>query len=375
MKKSSMLLLAAGLTTGGAAFAQSNVTIYGIVDTSIHYLNNANAKGNSNVRMDNGAIANSRLGFKGSEDLGGGLKAMFQLENGFSSDTGAMLQGGSLFGRQSWVGLQGAYGKVRVGRQNTPLFDLLADHFDPLTVGNYASNSWLPAAASLVRSPNMLRYDGEFGPVAASASWAFGEKAGSIRTGSQFSSALRYTAGPLSLGGGYQQTVDATNSSFKDTVWNLSASYDFGPAKIFGGWFNIKDRTGTTGAFMAADSDVGASSQWTVASTSAATLGNQRKDNGFFLGSSYKATSALTLTGAFYYDRSKNVSYVSTGNVGDGKRYAVVGWADYALSKRTQLYTTVDYNKAKDAAVYELTSSPSGKTSVTTVGVGIRHIF
>ncbi|AYR24371.1 porin [Herbaspirillum rubrisubalbicans] len=375
MKKSSMLLLAAGLTTGGAAFAQSNVTIYGIVDTSIHYLNNANAKGNSNVRMDNGAIANSRLGFKGSEDLGGGLKAMFQLENGFSSDNGAMLQGGSLFGRQSWVGLQGAYGKVRVGRQNTPLFDLLADHFDPLTVGNYASNSWLPAAASLVRTPNMLRYDGQFGPVAASASWAFGEKAGSIRTGSQFSSALRYTAGPLSLGGGYQQTVDATNSSFKDTVWNLSASYDFGPAKIFGGWFNIKDRTGTTGAFMAADSDVGTSSQWTVASTSAATPGNQRKDNGFFLGSSYKATSALTLTGAFYYDRSKNVSYVSTGNVGDGKRYAVVGWADYALSKRTQLYTTVDYNKAKDAAVYELTSSPSGKTSVTTVGVGIRHIF
>ncbi|WP_420106451.1 porin [Herbaspirillum huttiense] len=375
MKKSSMLLLAAGLTTGGAAFAQSSVTIYGIVDTSIHYLNNANANGNSNVRMDNGAIANSRLGFKGSEDLGGGLKAMFQLENGFSSDTGAMLQGGSLFGRQSWVGLQGSYGKVRVGRQNTPLFDLLADHFDPLTVGNYASNSWLPAAASLVRSPNMLRYDGEFGPVAASASWAFGEKAGSIRTGSQFSSALRYTAGPLSLGGGYQQTVDATNSSFKDTVWNLSASYDFGPAKIFGGWFNIKDRTGTTGAFMAADSDVGTSSQWTVASKSAATPGNQRKDNGFFLGSSYKATSALTLTGAFYYDRSKNVSYVSTGDVGDGKRYAVVGWADYALSKRTQLYTTVDYNKAKDAAVYELTSSPSGKTSVTTVGVGIRHIF
>ena len=59
MKKSSLLLLAAGLTSGGAAFAQSNVTIYGIVDTSIHYLSNANAQGNSNVRMDNGAIANS----------------------------------------------------------------------------------------------------------------------------------------------------------------------------------------------------------------------------------------------------------------------------------------------------------------------------
>ncbi len=375
MKKSSMLLLAAGLSTGGAAFAQSNVTIYGIVDTSIHYLNNANAKGDSNIRIDNGAIANSRIGFKGTEDLGGGLKAMFQLENGFSSDNGAMLQGGALFGRQSWVGLQGGFGKVRVGRQNTPLFDLLADHFDPLTVGNYASNSWLPAAGTLIRTPNMVRYDGDFGPVSAAASWAFGETAGSVRTGSQFSSALRYTAGAFSVGGGFQQTVSATNSSYKDTVWNLSASYDFGPAKIFGGWFNIKDSTGTTGAYMAADGDVGSSSQWTTASTVAATTGNERKDNGFFFGSSYKATSALTLTGAFYYDKSKNVSYSGLGNVGDGKRYALVGWADYALSKRTQLYTTVDYNKAKDAAVYELTNSASGKNSMTTVGVGIRHIF
>ncbi|MBB5393179.1 MULTISPECIES: porin [unclassified Herbaspirillum] len=372
MKKSSLLLLAAGLTSGGAAFAQTNVTIYGIVDTSIHYLSNANANGNGVVRLDNGAIANSRIGFKGTEDLGGGLKAMFQLENGFSSDNGAMLQGGSLFGRQSWVGLQGGFGKIRMGRQNTPLFDLLADHFDPLTVGNYASNSWLPAAGTLIRTPNMVRYDNDFGPVSAAVSWSFGEKAGSVRTGSQFSSSLRYTAGAFAVGGGFQQTVSPDNSSYKDTVWNLSASYDFGSTKVFGGWFNIKDETGTTGAYMAADSDT---TGWTTASTVKATAGNQRKDNGFFLGSSYKATSALTLTGAFYYDKSKNVSYEGLGNVGDGKRYAVVGWADYALSKRTQLYATIDYNKAKDAAVYELTNSASGKNSLTTVGMGIRHIF
>jgi predicted porin len=64
-----MLLLAASLTTGGAAFAQSTVTIYGIVDTSIRYLSSDNAQGNSNMRVDNGAIANSRIGFKGTEDL------------------------------------------------------------------------------------------------------------------------------------------------------------------------------------------------------------------------------------------------------------------------------------------------------------------
>lgn len=372
MKKSSLLLLAAGLTSAGAAFAQTNVTIYGIVDTSVHYLSNANANGSSNIRLDNGAIANSRIGFKGTEDLGGGLKAMFQLENGFSSDTGAAMQNGALFGRQSWVGLQGGFGKVRVGKQNTPLFDLLGDHFDPLTVANYASNSWLPVAASLVRTPNMVRYDGDFGPVSAGVSYAFGEKAGSTRTGSQFSSALRYTAGAFAIGGGFQQTVSSANSSDKHTAWNLSASYDFGTTKLFGGWFNIKDSAGFTGAYMAADGDT---SPWTTASTLTATAGNQRKDNGFFLGSSYKATNALTLTGALYYDKSKNVSYTGLGNVGDGTRYTLAGWAEYALSKRTQLYTTIDYNKAKDAAVYELTNSASGKNSLTTVGVGIRHIF
>uniref|UniRef100_UPI0031D667CF porin n=1 Tax=Herbaspirillum sp. TaxID=1890675 RepID=UPI0031D667CF len=290
----------------------------------------------------------------------------------FSSDTGAMMQGGKLFGRQSWVGLQGGFGKVRMGRLNTPLFDLLADHFDPLTVANYASNSWLPVAASLVRTENTVRYDGNFGPVSGAVSYSFGEKAGSMRTGSQFSSSLLYTSGPLEVGGGFQQTVSSTNSSYKHTAWNLSASYDFGSTKVFGGWLNIKDDSGTTAAWIAADSDT---TGWTTASTVAATAGVKRKDNGFFLGTSYKASSALTLTGAFYYDKSKNVSYTGLGNVGDGTRYTVAGWAEYALSKRTQLYTTIDYGKAKDAAVYELTNSADGKNSQTTVGVGIRHIF
>lgn len=366
MKKSSMLLLAAGLTTGGAAFAQSTVTIYGIVDTSIRYLSNDNARGDSNVRVDNGAIANSRIGFKGTEDLGGGLKAMFQLENGFSSDTGALSTANTLFSRQSWVGLQGNFGKVRIGRQNTPLFDLLADHFDPLTVGNYESNSWLPAAASLVRNSNMVRYDNDFGPVSVGVSYAFGETAGSNRSNSQFSSALRYTAGAFAVGGGFQQTNDNANN--KDTAYNLSASYNFGLVKLFGGYFNIKDSTGTTAAYMAANT-------WSTAGTLGGLKGAQRKDTGYFFGTSYQASTALTLTGAFYYDKSKNVQYTGLGNVGDGKRYTVAGWAEYALSKRTQLYTTVDYNKAKDGAVYELTTGPTGKNSLTTVGVGIRHIF
>lgn len=367
MKKSSMLLLAAGLTTGGAAFAQSNVTIYGIVDTSIRYLSSDNAQGNSNVRMDNGAIANSRLGFKGTEDLGGGLKAMFQLENGFNGDTGGMSSPNTIFNRQSWVGLGGSFGKVSVGRQNTPLFDLMADHFDPLTVGNYDSNSWLPAAGTLVRNSNMIKYYGSFSGFSVGLSYAAGEQAGSARRGSQISSSLQYTTGPFSIGGGWQQTVSPDNSDYKDSTYNLSASYKIGAAKLFGGYYNIKDSTGLyTSAYMAMSNSV---------ASAGSVAGVERKDKGYFFGTSYQATPALSLTGAFYYDKSENVSVKNLGNLGDGKRYAVVGWVEYALSKRTQVYTIVDYNKAKDAARAELTGQSSGKDNLTTVGIGIRHIF
>lgn len=369
MKKSSLLLVAAAGLASGSAMAQSNVTVYGIIDTSIRYLSNDNSAGNSNLRMDNGAIANSRIGFKGTEDLGGGLKAQFQLENGFNSDNGGFYEPGVLFNRQSWVGLSGSFGTVRVGRQNTALFDLMADHFDPLTVGNYETNAWLPAAATRIRRNNTLRYDGQFGPVAASVSYGFGEQAGSTRSGNQISTALRYNAGAFAIGGGFQQTVDTTAARNKATAYNLSASYDFGVAKVFGGLYRLKDATGLNAVYMATTS-------YSAANTLGGNVvGVERKDNGYFFGTSYKATNALTLTGAFYYDKSKNVAYTGLGNVGDGTRYAVVGWAEYALSKRTQVYSTIDYNKAKDAAVYELTDRASGKNNLTTFGVGIRHIF
>lgn len=367
MKKTYLALAIAGLTST-SAFAQSSVTVYGIVDTSVRYISNDNARGDSNFKMDNGAISNSRIGFKGTEDLGGGLKANFQLENGFSSDTGGFSDSTRLFNRQSWVGLSGGFGKISLGRQNTPLFDLMADHFDPLTVGNYESNSWLPAAGTLVRTDNMLRYAGSFGGLSVSLSYAFGEKAGSARTGSQVSSSLQYTTGPFSIGGGYQQTVSGSTSDNKDTVYNMSATYQIGAAKLYAGYYNIKDSIGLSPLYMALPNSAAGANGGGIA-------GVQRKDNGYFLGTSYQATSALSLSGAFYYDKSKNVTINNIGNVGDGTRYALIGVAEYALSKRTQLYTTIDYNKAKDAGLYELPGQAAGKDSVTSLGVGIRHIF
>ena len=136
-----------------------------------------------------------------------------------------------------------------------------------------------------------------------------------------------------------------------------------GAAKLFGGYYRINDRTGTTSAYFgAANSPAG---------SNGGIAGALRNDNGYFLGASYQATPAWSLTAAGYYDKSRNVTVATLGNLGDGTRYALIGVAEYALSKRTQVYGTIDYNKARDAATSEL----AGNSSVTGVGVGIRHIF
>lgn len=363
MKKITSLLVLAGLSSASAmTLAQTTVTLYGIVDTSVRYVTSDNAAGQHNLRMDNGAISNSRFGFKGNENLGGGLNAIFKLEGGFNGDTGGMSSPGTIFNRQSYVGLSGGFGQVTLGRQDTPMFDLLGDHFDPLTVGNYDTNSWLPVAGSLVRTSNMIRYTGTFGPVEGSVSYAAGEQAGSARRGSQTGASLRYTAGPLELGGAAQQTVSAVNSDWKDTAWTLDAAYSLGAAKLFAGYIHIKDSTGTTAAYIAGNN---------APAAAGGIVGVARTDKGWFLGSTYQATPQWALTIAGYYDRSNNDTVVGLGNLGDGTRYAINTVAEYALSKRTQVYGTYDYNHAKDAATAELV----GKSTIHSFGVGIRHIF
>lgn len=361
MRKISALLLIGAASS--IAHAQSNVVVYGIVDTSVRYVSSDNAAGQHNVRMDNGAISNSRYGFRGTEDLGGGNKALFKLEGGFNPDNGTASSAGSLFNRRAYVGLGNSYGELTLGRQDTPMFALLADHFDPLTVGNYDTNSWLPAAASLVRNSNMVKYYGSFGPVAFGVSHSFGEVAGNTRLGSQNSASLQYTVGKFSVGAGAQQTTSGTNSDFKNTAYNLSTSYDAGFAKVFAGYLHIRDETGTTTAYIGANNS--------PAANAGGVVGQARKDKGYFLGAAFQAAPAWTITGAGYYDRSENVTVANLGNFGDGKRYALIAVAEYALSKRTQVYATVDYNRAKDAARVEL----AGDGKVTTTGVGIRHIF
>ena len=118
------------------AFAQSTVTLYGAIDEGLQYT--SNVKGKSNIETTSGQDSGDRWGLKGSEDLGGGLKALFQIENGFNLNTGNLENGGRIFGRQAYVGVQSdSFGTLTVGRQYDPLVDLLG----PLTAnGNWAGS-------------------------------------------------------------------------------------------------------------------------------------------------------------------------------------------------------------------------------------------
>jgi predicted porin len=361
VQKTALALAIAGGTFTAAHAAETAVTLYGIADVSIRYLSDGNGTqpAGSRVSMENGAVTNSRWGLRGTEDLGNGNSAFFRLESGFNMQNGEESDPGRMFNRHAYVGLDGnQLGAISLGRQDTPLFTILGDTFDPLTVGNYEQNSWLPVSMSRARSSNSVRYrNNKLGGFDVILQYGFGETQSyeDHKLGQQYGGTVTYTVGPLILGGGYQLTRAEDDSGLTQRVWNLNAAYSlFDNTRLFAGYFNGRDETNFVNAVNG------------VANPPAEGL--ERKDNGYYAGVTWQPTAtSWTFTGAAYLDTSKNI--LEDGD--KGKRYALVAVAEYALSKRTQVYGTVDYNKMYDAATSEV-SSGSHQLGVAT---GIRHIF
>ncbi|SFB89376.1 porin [Massilia yuzhufengensis] len=172
-------MLAAALAAGlwsAAAGAQTQVTVYGIVDAAVARTDNVDAAGNSVTKVSSlsGSLP-SRIGFRGSEDLGGGTSVIFALESGFNPDTGVSGQGGRLFGRQAWVGLKGKWGTLQVGRILNMTF-LATAKSDVLGPNLFSINSidlYLPNA----RSDNAVGYLGSFSGVTVGATYSLGRDA------------------------------------------------------------------------------------------------------------------------------------------------------------------------------------------------------
>lgn len=345
-------------TATAAAHAQSNVSLYGILDTGIEYANHANATLKSVLRLTSGGKNTSRFGFKGSEDLGSGLKAIFQLEGGMFIDTGA--GDGNLFKRQANVGLQGGFGQVIAGKSFTTTYDFMLP-FDPM---GYAPNySWVTSGNGTAVSKygmttafdNIIKYQGEFSGIKVGASYGFGEVAGSTGDSRKFALGLGYAAGPFSVGATYDQvngnTVVASGGRNETTTFHLGATYKLSKnVALKGGYRNYKLDPAATAADVRADT--------------------------YWGGANYQATPTLGLTGAIYHQNIKNVA---TGT--DAAPTMYVFQAKYDLSKRTHLYAATAYAKAKNNQLVGLTrdASPEGVTGFASsqagLTVGIQHRF
>ena len=219
------------LATNAAASAQDGLNIFGVVDMAV--VREAGGKDGAITRLTSGVPMGSRIGISGSEDLGGGIKAVFVLENGFQADTGETGQGGLLFGRQVWVGLQGRFGSVLVGRQYTPQYQTVV-MADPFGSGYVADSKNLVATSgnAFSRMDNTVKY---LSPVAdgfaVELAAAPGE-AGLAGTGRQLGAALDYRNRRLRVRLGFHDRANRGAANGRNTL--VAATYDLGRVRLSG---------------------------------------------------------------------------------------------------------------------------------------------
>lgn len=319
---STLLALAAA-----PALAQSSVTLYGVVGVqAIH------SSGATKTNMlDNNSITPSRLGFKGVEDIGGGLKAFFGIESGFSPVSGQT--GATMWGRGSFVGLENPLGKVSIGRQWNLNDDLLCGLY---ACGGYAAfynfpgfgnSSNLINGAAKYRLPSIAGLNGGLMYAPSANTGTGGRYAGG---------ALTYAVGPVTVGAGYDSLANAANVS--DKLALLALKYSFGAGFVRGAW-----------------------------SKSNAAASGLAKATAYDVGGGYSLSPAASFS----------LDYVSMDREATPDDAAFVRLrGDYALSKRTSLNGNIIRLKNKGASAIALaggTVNPGGAQNVLTLGVA--HSF
>lgn len=343
----------AGLAAPGAAQAQSNVQIYGLIDAGVENVSHSAANGNSVTRVVSGGMNTSRWGLRGTEDLGGGLKAVFQLEGGIFLDTGT--QDGPLFKRQAIVGLEGGFGRLVLGRSFTTVYDTVIA-YDPMGFApNYSWATSGPATGPgkygfTTAFDNLIKYTGSTGDFKYGATYGLGEQATGAADSRKMAANVAYAARGLGLMATWERlngnTVPATGHRDENTVYHLGASYETGALKFWGVMRDYKLVAG-----KAATADVKATTWWA--------------------GVAYKPVENTTLTGAVY---RVNVKNVAAGKDADPTLY--VARYRYALSKRTDVYVAAAYAKAKNGQLTGLSRDDAGfDSNQRGLITGMQHRF
>jgi predicted porin len=365
-----------------AAWAQSSVTLYGVIDAAVVYQTHANSSGNSVVELqqgNEGFISGSRFGLKGIEDIGGGIKAGFTLENGFQANNGKLDQQGQLFGRQAFVHIGNQYGDIALGRQYTTANTMLY-YVDPLGIGAAPSNSWMVYLTGQ-RYDNSVSYTGTYGPLMGIAQYAFGGVAGDTKARSSESFGLKYSGAQILAIGDAQFTHDSQSRTARIYIAGVKAAV--GPTHIFANYIYSNRDAGFDSSNGGTDTaSITSMSTAATAANSAAissVFASRRRDDYFNIGANWNVTPAITLTGSMMYDRTRADGF-------SGNRATSYGVADYALSKRTDVYLAVAYDWVHGDWSGLLGNSTTnftggkgkplnGNNNQTTAMVGLRHSF
>lgn len=328
--------LAAGMFLCALPFASalaqglpsSSVTLYGIVDVGLQKLSNGPGA-NNKPNLVSGGQSGSRWGLKGSEDLGGGLSAIFTLESGFDVANGTRLQGDRLFGRQSYLGLSSkSWGQVMVGRQNTLMIDWISK-YNPFGNGNF-SGKRVDAAFS-DRADNAVKYVGKFGAVSLGALYSFGwnniQDPNDSKVGRMYSAGLRYQEGNLDASVLYHvkhanKPAATASSDNREQRVTAALSYKTGPVQLYGGYLWLKQELTT----------------------------QRYTSNLYWAGASYQATKPTSVSLALYYldgtvcDNLNAATCPAAQQAGSNQNpMLMVLGADYKISKRTSFYATGAY--------------------------------
>jgi predicted porin len=364
MKKIIALAAATAATVAcGTVHAQTNVTLYGLLDAAVDYNTNADTAGHSRTWMPSlgGGMFPSRLGFRGSEDLGNGLKAIFTLETGVYVDSGTTGQGNRLFGRQAWVGIAGNWGQLTLGRNYNMLYNSMPE-VEIIGPAQYGLGS-LDAGIPNGRSDNSIAYKGTFGAVTAGATYSLGrdtsnaggpggtncagENGADAQACREWSAMLRYDTPAWGITSAYDRKNGGTGAAAGLTASSLTDSriHLAGYTK-FDGWRLA------TGAVVRNNEGSPATP----------------RSNLYYFDGAYKLTPVITIDGL-----AGRLDYKNSGN--DSTLYTLR--AIYDLSKRTSTYVAIGHVSNSGTAAVALSAGGAVGAGMAQNGIitGIKHSF
>lgn len=367
--------LLVGALTGvfaSMAHAQSSVTLYGLIDAGITYTNNQG--GHSAWQQTTGTINGSRWGLRGAEDLGGDLKAIFTLENGFSINNGTLRQNGREFGRQAYVGLSSRqFGTVTLGRQ----YDDVVQYLGPLSLtGTQYGGTTLAHPFdndnldNSFRVNNSVHYQSpDYNGFKLGAMYGFSNAAGAFADNRAYSIGASYSFAGFNFAAAYLQlnnasasaassgavAGDATLTGRRQRTWGAGLNYTFGPA---------------TAGFVFTQTSI--SDATSIAGVGTFVTPASLRFNNYEVNARYALTPALSLAGEYTFTDGKLN--------GSKPRWHQIGLqADYMLSKRTDVYLVGDWQHVSASGTgltaYINGLAPSSTTNQVTVTAGIRHRF